>query len=159
MTILNKIVNAAANRHPARRGGGRDLIETILRRLPGVVDRWLREQAFSPGGIVDIGAYEGNWTRMIRGIFRAPPVLMIEVRKEQGSALQEVCSNFLVSTTRSRYWDASLSSPFHVSGTGSSIAERNDGPRAPHHIAMRTLDDILLALRSYVALLFLKRET
>ena len=56
MPILEKILNAAANRVPLDARGERALVENALRRLPGVVYRRLREQGLSPGGIVDIGA-------------------------------------------------------------------------------------------------------
>lgn len=108
MTIIgNVVVNAAASRLALDARSERDLIEIALRRLPEVVYRRLHTQGFVPGGIVDIGAHEGDSTRIIRAIFPAPPILMIEARKEQAPALQKVCSecpgvNYTISLFRTR---------------------------------------------------------
>jgi len=161
MTILNKIVNLATNRLSLDASGERDLVESALRRLPGVVYRRLHEQGFLPGGIVDIGAYEGNWTRTIRNIFPAPPILMVEARKEQEPILQQVCSDLRgVKCAISLLGRGPIASvPFHVSGTGSSIfAERSDAPKALQHMAMQTLDDVVSKWGAQFSSLFLKLD-
>ena len=90
MTFVHKIINAAVNRISLGPASKRELMETVIRKLPEATYWRLREQGFAPGGIVDIGAHEGCWTRMIRGIFPAPPILMIEARNEQLPVLRQV---------------------------------------------------------------------
>jgi hypothetical protein len=62
-----------------------------LRQLPRATYWRLSEQGFSPEGIIDIGAHDGDWTRMIKSIFPAPPTLMTEARQEQEPILQRAC--------------------------------------------------------------------
>lgn len=38
-------------------------------------------KGFKPAGIIDVGAYQGEWTRLARRIFGDMPVLMIEAQK------------------------------------------------------------------------------
>jgi FkbM family methyltransferase len=161
MTVFHKIINAIANRISFGPSDRRDLIETALRQLPEVAYWRLREQGFSPGGIVDIGAHEGHWTRTIRGIFSSPPILMIEAREEQERALQQVSSDlpnvdYIFSLLGRETHD---SVPFHVSGTGSSIfSERSDATQVLRTIPMRTLDDVLSNSKSLAEPLFLKLD-
>jgi FkbM family methyltransferase len=161
MTILHKIINAAVNRLSLGPRGRRDLIDTVLRKLPQASYWRLREQGFAPGGILDIGAHEGHWTRMIRTIFPAPPILMIEAREELERALKNVCTEI----SRAEYviallgHEAQPSAQFHVSGTGSSLfAERSDAPAASRTIPMRTLDDVVSKHPQLAAPLFLKLD-
>jgi FkbM family methyltransferase len=159
MTILHKIINAAASRLSLGRYDERNLIETVFRQLPKAAYWRLQEQGFAPGGIIDIGAHQGDWTRMIREIFPQPPVLMIEARKEQEATLQRVCSEFsglnYVIALLGREPQAAV--PFHVSGTGSSIfAERSDTARVLRQMPMRTLDEVVAEFELLDEPLFLK---
>lgn len=161
MTILHKIINATANRLSLGPRNKRDLMDTVLQQLPQAAYWRLREQGFAPGGIVDIGAHEGNWTRMIRGIFPAPAILMIEAREEQEPTLQHACKEIssveYVIALLGRESNASV--PFQVNGTGSSMfAERSDAPRAPRTISMRTLDDVFAKSVQLAEPLFLKLD-
>src|SRR6476660_4523914 len=149
MSILHKITNALANRLSLGSRAERDLIETVLRQLPRATYFRLREQEFMPGGIVDVGAHDGQWTRMIREVFPTSPVLMVEARQEQELILQQLCAE----TSNVNYVIALLGRepvatvPFQVSDTGSSIfAERSDAPRTPRFLPMRTLDDVALGI-------------
>jgi FkbM family methyltransferase len=146
MTILHKLVNAAAGRLSLGHRDERKLIETVFRQLPQATYWRLREQGFAPGGIIDIGAHEGDWTRMIRDIFPYPPVLMIEARQEQEAALQRVRAELshvkYVIALLGREPQAAV--PFNVSGTGSSIfAERSDAERVLRQVPMRALDEVV----------------
>ncbi len=161
MAIIPRIINALANRVSFGPGDRRQLIETVLRQLPEATYWRLQEQGFAPGGIVDIGAHEGNWTRTIRGIFPAPQILMIEAREEQECALRQLSSemprvNYIISLLGREPLN---SVPFHVNGTGSSIfSERSDATQAIRTISMRTLDEVLLKFESLVEPLFLKLD-
>ena len=161
MPILHRIANWLANRVPLGRRGHRDLLETVLRQLPLATYWRLREQGFSPGGIVDIGAHDGDWTRTIKGIFPLAPTLMIEAREEQEPILQRTCAELskvdhAIALLGSK---ASKSVQFQISGTGSSIyPERSDAPRVPRSMPMQTLDDIVAKFNRLTPPLFLKLD-
>jgi FkbM family methyltransferase len=161
MSFFHKLINATANRLSLGQPGHRDLIDTVLRQLPQASYWRLREQGFVPGGIVDIGAHEGDWTRAIRSIFPDTPVLMIEARHEQQAALKRVCADlpkidYLIALLGS---ETRAAMQFHASGTGSSLfAERSDTPQKPRTIPMRTLDDVLASQQRLSAPFFLKLD-
>src|ERR1019366_3776556 len=122
---------------PLGKRSERDPLETVLRQLPSATYWRLREQGFSPGGIIDIGAHDGDWTRMIKSIFPAPPTLMIEARQEQEPILQRACKklsdvDYAIALLGSK---PIKSVQFQVSGTGSSIyAERSDAPKVAREV-------------------------
>src|SRR5689334_12213814 len=91
MSILHKLVNAAASRLSFGPRKNRALINTVLRQLPEASYWRLKEQNFEPGAIIDVGAHRGDWTRLIRPIFPGAPIVMIEARTEQIPLLQAVC--------------------------------------------------------------------
>jgi FkbM family methyltransferase len=51
----------------------------------------LRDLGFAPTGILDVGAYEGDFSRGARGIFKEARILMIDALAEKEAALAEVC--------------------------------------------------------------------
>src|SRR6185312_7024421 len=51
----------------------------------------LRDLGFAPTGIIDVGAYEGNFSRGARQIFEEAHILMIDALAEKGSALANAC--------------------------------------------------------------------
>jgi FkbM family methyltransferase len=48
----------------------------------------VKENGFRPSAVVDIGAYVGDWSRMVRPIFPNVPVVMIDCNPENEAALQ-----------------------------------------------------------------------
>lgn len=52
----------------------------------------LRRAGFFPERIIDGGAYRGNWTRTIHGIFPGAKILMIEPQPQLEGLLQAVCA-------------------------------------------------------------------
>lgn len=159
--IYRKLLNSVMNRVSRHAVGRHALVEAALRCLPEVTYSRLRTQGFRPGGIIDIGAHEGHWTKQIKGVFPEPPVLMIEARREQEPVLQQVC----VSLPGVSYAIALLGQEskeavsFHVSGTGSSIfAERSDADRTLCSLPMQTLDDVVAGAEGLLAPLFLKLD-
>lgn len=159
MTIVHKFTNSIAARLSLGRRSERVLLETALRQLPSAAYWRLRERGFRPGGIIDIGAHEGNWTRLVRTIYPEPPILMIEARSEQERFLQRVCAelNSVGYALALLGPKPSQSIQFHVCGTGSSIySERSDSQRAVRTMAMRTLDEVAAEFDSLAPPLFLK---
>jgi FkbM family methyltransferase len=51
----------------------------------------LRGLGFGPSGILDVGAYEGSFTRTARVVFEDSYILMIEALTENEAALADVC--------------------------------------------------------------------
>ncbi len=53
----------------------------------GHLKRW----GYDPSAIIDVGAYVGEWTEMIRKTFPAAKVLMVEAQESKGPTLRKVC--------------------------------------------------------------------
>jgi FkbM family methyltransferase len=51
----------------------------------------LRDLGFAPTGILDVGAYEGQFSRGVRQIFKEAHILMIDALAEKGAGLADVC--------------------------------------------------------------------
>lgn len=51
---------------------------------------YLRDWGFMPQRIVDVGAYEGEWTRQIRAIYPHAEVLMVEPQQSKKSHMRQV---------------------------------------------------------------------
>jgi FkbM family methyltransferase len=118
--------------------------------------RRLLAKGFTPAGIVDVGAYEGYWTRMARQIFPGVPVLMVEPQPAKKLLLNQVCSDLQGVS----YEAAVLSSrsgetvTFFEMETGSSLMPENSNvARAKLTLQTRTLDELA---RDLYGPLFLK---
>jgi FkbM family methyltransferase len=132
------------------------LVEAALRHFQEVTYSRIRNAGFSPGTIIDIGAYVGDWTKLVKGIFPHASVFMIEGRDELESNLRLVSSQYCDVEYRIALLGAAEQEkvPFHVGGTGSSIyRERSDTTMATISTSMTTLDKIVpSALRSPIFL-------
>ncbi len=111
--------------------------------------RRLRDKGFSPGAIVDVGAYKGDWTRLARRVFRDVPVLMVEPQASKRPHLEGVCRDL----DGVRYVQALIgrrsgeTTAFFEMETGSSIfPERSDVPRVRSNLPTVTLDELAGAL-------------
>lgn len=51
----------------------------------------LKTKGFTPAAIIDVGAYQGNWTRLVRRVFPDVPVLMVEAQESKRPFLEEIC--------------------------------------------------------------------
>ena len=160
MTFVHKIINAAA-RFPYNPSDKRYLVDTILQQLPGVTYQRLREFGFVPGGIVDVDACDGEWSRIIRQVFGRAPILMIEARDEQRQSLTGALadipdSQYLISLLGR---ESAPSIPFYVCESGSSLfIERSNAMKAERTIPMATLDDTMENFKELSAPLFLKLD-
>ena len=68
----------------------REQVATLVeRRFEEIVYRRLAARGFRPGGLIDIGAFRGDWTRMARSIFDNPPALMVEAQPALIPALRD----------------------------------------------------------------------
>jgi FkbM family methyltransferase len=105
----------------------------------------LLDKGYAPDAIIDVGAYEGAWTRMARNVFGDVPSLMVEANAAKRSILDEVC----VSLPLTHYVSAVLSSSagevvtFYEMETGSSfLAEQSNAPRTKTTLTTQTLDEV-----------------
>ena len=53
---------------------------------------FLRARGFTPGFVVDVGANRGHWTEMLKSVFPAAEVLMLEPQPEMREPLNELCA-------------------------------------------------------------------
>ena len=105
----------------------------------------LAEKGFQPRSIIDVGAYEGNWTRMAKRLFPASPVLMVEAQASKVPLLQRVCAEHQDVTLVSAVLAATEGQAvtFYEMETGSSLLpEQSDVERIEAHLSSRTLDGI-----------------
>jgi FkbM family methyltransferase len=113
----------------------------------------LRQRGFSADTVIDIGAYEGHWTRMILPIFSESRVHMVEAQPSKEEFLKGVREEF---PERVDYSIALLgtedkgSAPFYVTegrdggSTGSSVLEEQSNvPRRIVMLPMTTLDQVV----------------
>lgn len=143
---LRKLLSFALKRLPTGSVSKRQVLIRALEELEEVAHFRLREFGFAPRGIIDVGAHVGEWTCAVGKVFPAAPVLMIEARESQRSALEGVCARM----PNARYDIALLASepgrvlPFHLQDTGSSIfLQRSNVPYEVTRLTTSTLDEIV----------------
>jgi FkbM family methyltransferase len=125
----------------------------MARSMHGGLQR-LKTLGFNPESILDIGAYEGGWTRVAKAVFPQSRVLMIEAQTEKATVLDTVCKGFDGSV---EYRIALLGrrnqeeAPYYQmitpwGSTGSSLYEEQTAfERRVITLPMRRLDDLLVA--------------
>lgn len=100
-------------------------------------------QWFAPGGIVDIGANIGAWSRQASRIFSCP-IHMIEAQPSLEPQLRQTGFPYTLTLLGPEYRP---SVQFHLSGTGSSVMEEVTGFSTDSiPLSMQRLDDLELAL-------------
>lgn len=135
------------------------LASMVERRFEEIVYRRLAARGFRPGGLIDIGAFRGGWTRMARDIFSDPPALMVEPQGKLIPSLQEFAATERgVSLAHALLAaDAGRDVAFNEMGTGSSMfAEASDAPRTVHRMTTTTLDAVAADALPDARELFLK---
>jgi FkbM family methyltransferase len=159
--IAKRLFGSIMRRIPVGSRIKRELLEVALLELQEVAYARLRDQGFSPNGIIDVGAHKGDWIRSVRQIFPDPPALSVEAREEQRSSLSHTCSElsgvqFVIALLGS---EPRPDVQFQVHGTGSSLfAERSDASRTTRQLQMRTLDDVASADGRLKPPIFLKLD-
>ena len=129
------------------------LTELVRRVTPGdrhfdpemAAYRRLPERGYSPAWLIDVGAYEGRWTRTARKVFGTVPTLMIEPQVAKAGTLQRVCeelpqTRFVSHVLAAR---AGETVTFFEMETGSSLfPERSDAPRTAVERLTERLDAV-----------------
>jgi len=113
--------------------------------------RNMRALGFRPRRIVDVGAYVGDWTCMVKGIFPDASVLMVEAQPSKQSQLLEVCEKY-PGEVQCRMAllgpEACAGVRFYELETGSSVLwEQSNVARREIRCEMRTLDGLLSGTR------------
>lgn len=111
----------------------------------------LQSYGFAPTGILDIGAYNGDWSRTIRGLYPTAYVLMIDGLAEKEPMLRQACTEIGNAdyATALLGADERASTSFfvvHADGnqTGSSIYRENrDCPIEERSVRQWTLNALL----------------
>lgn len=122
------------------------LVDLALFHIGEVSYFRLAKHGFRPNGIIDIGAYHGEWSRLIARIYPTTPILMIEAQAEKGPQLEAICAllphaKFELSLLGNKEGSESV---FNVMETGSSLySERSNVPRTRCTLTMHTLDNVL----------------
>ena len=105
----------------------------------------LQKRGLEPDGIIDVGAYEGGWTKAARAVWESTPVLMIEPQAAKREGLERICRELadvhfeqvLLAA------DQGCEEKFYEMETGSSIyPERSNVPRRTTNLTTTTLDRI-----------------
>jgi FkbM family methyltransferase len=100
---------------------------------------------FPPATMVDVGAFEGGWSGMVRRIWPASRMVMVEPNVAKQPALRELAAA-LPATLHCELLGARDGEQvsFHVMESGSSVlAERSGVPRTMETRTLRTLDALL----------------
>lgn len=122
------------------------LVRHAFRSYEHLTYNRLRRNGMRVATIVDVGAYRGDWSRMIRSVFPAARIHMVEAQPELAATVSSVAHELGNAVAHS----ALLSStdgeqvPFHVMGTGSSMRRENSTTAADTVLLRtRTLDGLL----------------
>lgn len=107
--------------------------------------RRLVEKKFKPDGIIDVGAYQGEWTRLARRVFPDVPVIMVEAQESKRLMLEQVCAELPSTTYASEVLAATSGETvdFFEMETGSSIySEQSNVARTTKQLCTKTLDEV-----------------
>jgi FkbM family methyltransferase len=107
--------------------------------------RRLISKGWHPAGIIDVGAYHGDWTRMVRGIFPETPVLMVEAQQSKAADLLILCEEVNGISLASAVLGSETGKEvvFYEMETGSSyFPERSNAPRTATTRITSTLDEV-----------------
>jgi FkbM family methyltransferase len=84
----------------------RPITKRIMNKSPNCIDicytensmkscfQRLKERGYLPENVVDIGAYNGEWTLMLKSVFPNANVFMVEAQKSKKDVLRKVCLKY-----------------------------------------------------------------
>jgi FkbM family methyltransferase len=124
----------------------RFMADLVARSAEEITYRRLLDIGFRPSAIIDVGAFQGDWSRLASGIFDAPPILMVEAQPGKRAALEAAAKQIPGARIAMAVLGAKASEPvtFYEMGTGSSfLPEASDAPRTAHHFITNTLDAVV----------------
>lgn len=118
----------------------------------------LRDLGFAPTGILDVGAYEGHFSRGVRQIFGQARIVMVDALAEKGPVLADVCrkvgnADYVIALLGDREMDATSffvvnteSHPGLVKTGSSKYRENAAFPHDERILQQRTLASIVADL-------------
>ncbi len=157
LTTIAKRINARLYRaSPTLR---RHSAELVTRGFEELTYDHLVAHGFRPAGIIDVGAFRGDWTRLANRVFGPTPTLMVEAQP----AMQAAIAPVLRDLPHTKLAGAALGErsgeevTFYEMGTGSSfLPETSDAPRSARTLITRTLDEVADEALPDLSPLFLK---
>lgn len=133
--------------------------ELVTRGFEELTYGRLVARSFKPAGIIDVGAYRGDWTRMANRLFGPTPTLMVEAQP----AMHAMIASVLADLPQTRLAGVVLGErsgeevTFFEMGTGSSfLPEASDAPRSQRTLVTSTLDEVAEEALPGLSPLFLK---
>lgn len=125
--------------------------------------KYLSQWGYCPETIIDIGAYQGDWTRMVKEIFPTAKVLMVEAQESKKQILEFVCKSykydvFLETALLGDSEDKEVH--FIEMETGSSVFEENNTYASKNKLTKKTttLDKIVETNYGWEKIAFLKLD-
>jgi FkbM family methyltransferase len=104
--------------------------------------RLLKADGFSPAAAVDVGAFEGEWSRLCRAIFPEVHVLMVEAGQARAAALAARCADDARLQVRHALLGSGVMSVrFREQASNSGVV--NDASEDAVSMTTVTLDDVL----------------
>lgn len=105
----------------------------------------LKKNGFNPGLIIDIGAYEGHWTRDTLEVFPAAKILMIEAQQQKEPQLKKISRQFPNTDVMIVLLSAAAgkSRLFLQCETGSHIIDQSNPGDTIQTLLTQTLDNCL----------------
>ncbi|MEP5034069.1 MAG: FkbM family methyltransferase [Parasphingorhabdus sp.] len=137
----------------------RHVADMVARSSEEITYNRLIENGFAPNTIIDVGAYQGEWTRLANRVFGAMPMLMVEAQPGLRAGLDKLISELPHVKCESTVLGATAGQDvtFYEMGTGSSfLPEASDAPRKELQLKTRTLDDVAAEHLEPVDNVFLK---
>ena len=128
---------------PAARKQAADLVSRCSEELAYLR---LAQKGFRPAAIIDVGAYEGGWTRITQNVFPGTPGLMVEAQQGKVPHLERVKADFptVDFVTALLGGTAGREVTFYEMETGSSFfPEQSDVRRRETRLELRTLDEVV----------------
>ena len=127
----------------------RSMLKTLFGRkyLPPEEEAYLRlrEKGFAPAALIDVGAYQGEWTRLARRVFGPVKGLMVEAQEGKAPYLDRACSEMPGISWVNAVMGAEPGKnvTFYEMETGSSFfPERSNASRREKSLVTRTLDEV-----------------
>ena len=108
--------------------------------------RRLLRKGWRPAGIIDVGAYQGDWTRLVSRLFPGLPVLMVEAQEGKAAQLRALASDLANVSFASAVLGSTSGREviFYEMETGSSyFPEQSNAPRAERTYITRKLDELV----------------
>lgn len=137
----------------------RRLLSPIFENSSEELAYWrLSECGFRPDGIIDVGAYVGEWTVKTRQFYPSTPVLMIEAQESRRTELEAVCRSTGADVRIAALGaTAGQKLTFYEMKTGSSLLpERSDIARTERQVTTEILDTLVFGWKPDLSKLFVK---